>query len=124
MPTSVSMKWHGPRIERGIRSELESRLDACGDALATQTQVNIAAVGPPASAPGQYPHRISGELQESVGYRLNRRDLAVTVTASAEHAKYVESMRPFLRRTFREMRSKLRAIMLGSGARSGRFKFK
>jgi hypothetical protein len=78
--------------------------------------------GPPASLPGEFPHRVSGDLQRSIQMRLDRRSLSVRVIATAPHADVLEARRPFLRRTMRELRPTLRAILL-EGRGSGRFKF-
>lgn len=124
MASSVSMKWYGDSVTREIREDLKVRLVAAGDYLVAQVQANIAEPGPPHSAPGDFPHKVSGELSESVSAKFDRRSMSVTVTASAEHAPFVEDSRPFLRRTLRESRSAIRGIMLGRGVSRGRFKFK
>lgn len=123
--TSVTMKWYGERCRRDLRAELLDRLEAAAEHVVEQTKQNIAAPGPPASRPGEYPHRVSGELQGSISSVVNARDLSVRVVATAPHARFVEARRSFLRRTFRESRSTIRQIVLGgTGQRSGRFKFK
>jgi hypothetical protein len=123
MAARVTMKWYGDRCERGIRTALENRLAAVGEFLADEIQGNISTQGPPASVPGEFPHKDTGELFSSIYSVINRRALTVRVVATAPHAKYVEASRPFIRRTLFESRAAMRRIMLGAGISRGRFKF-
>lgn len=122
MPNTVTMKWYGDKILRQIEAEVDSRLEECGQAVAEQMRENVSEQGPPASLPGQYPHAVSRELHDSIRSVKTKKG-EVRVVATAEHAPHVEKIRPFFRRTHREMRSKMRAIMLGKTRGSGRFKF-
>jgi hypothetical protein len=120
--SSVTMKWNGDKILRKLEAEIDSRLLECAQAVAEQMRDNVSEHGPPASTPGDFPHRITGELEGSIRAIQNKKGEA-RVVAEAEHAPYVEKLRPFFRRTHREMRSRMRAIMLGKGRGTGRFKF-
>src|SRR4051812_26774339 len=63
---------------------------------------------PPASKPGEPPHKRTGELQQSVGYEVTTEDKVVKLTlkVTADHAFYLEygtatlAPRPFFRRAF------------------------
>lgn len=122
MAKSAKINWHGPRVTREIRAGMRERLLAAGEALAEKVQENIDVQGPPASLPDEFPHKETGELQDSIHVRLDARSLSVDVVADAEHAPFVEEIRPFLRRTMREMKPVLRRIILADKGR-GKFKF-
>lgn len=118
-----SVRWYGPQVAQSIRDQMKRRLDRAGRAVAASVRRNISRQGPPHSVPGEFPHRVSGDLQSSIRVETDRRSLTVRVVADAPHAEFIEAKRPFLRRTLREMRSELRAIILGPLGGSGRYKF-
>lgn len=118
-----SLRWYGPRVAMAVRNRMKSRLQRAGMAVVRRVRRNIGTQGPPHSIEGEYPHRLSGELSRSVRLETDKRSLEVRVVASAPYADMVERKRPFLRRTLFEMRSELRAIILGTSGGSGRYKF-
>jgi hypothetical protein len=63
--------------------------------------------GPPASRPGQIPHRRSGELQRSAYARVARsgpEGATVEIGATAPHAARVAVTRPFIEPTMARIR--------------------
>ena len=84
-----------------------------GDYLAELVRENISTPGPEASAPGEYPHRQSGELKGSVYVRGERNSLTVEIVADAEHAAHVDAARPFLERSMDESMPELIRIATG-----------
>lgn len=118
-----SVRWYGPQVTRDIREQMKRRLERAARAVAARIRKNIGTQGPPHSVPGEYPHRVSGELQSSIRVETDSRSLTVRIVADAPHAEMVEAKRPYLRRTLREMRSELRSIILGPLGGTGRYKF-
>jgi len=121
--TSTNVRWYGPRVLQAVRDQMKRRLTTAGRELVQAVRQNIGTSGPPASLPGGFPHRVSGDLQRSIQMRLDRRSLSLRVVATAPHAEHVEAQRPFLRRTMLAMRPTLRRILLGSGGGSGHYRF-
>lgn len=122
------LRWYGPSVARQVRDEMKARLALAAEELRAQVVENISTDAPPHSLPGEFPHQISGELADSIRVETDKRSLTVRVVADADYALALElgtanmSPRPFMRRTMLQMRSRLRAIILG-GAGRGRFKF-
>lgn len=130
MPGKAIIRWYGPRVTLAVRETLKQRLDVAGEALVEQLQRNVSTPAPPHSAPGQFPHQISGDLGAGFYFTTDRRSLTMRVQNTEAHFQFLEqgtrnmAPRPHARRTLLEMRSRLRAIMLsGGGLRSGRFRF-
>lgn len=116
------VRWYGDEVSRAVREAMKMRLDVAARTVARQVQENIGTPAPPHSVPGQFPHLVSGDLQKSVRVETDKRSLTVRIVADSDHAEAVEASRPFLRRTLREMRTRLRAILL-NGQGVGRYKF-
>lgn len=95
-----------------MRSRVTHALDVVAGDVAQRVRENISASGPPHSAPGEYPRRITGELQASVGHSVDPVRLEAAIYADAEHAPHVEKIRPFLLRTMAEMRSYIQRRMI------------
>ena len=128
LTAAVRVFWNGEAVYGTVkRSAAEGIFDA---ALITreQIQVNISAVGPPHSLPGEYPHLISGKLQDSVKIKGNRNKLEAYVIVEAPYALALEfgyaprnlAPRPFIVRSFNEVKDKcrgavVRAVRLGMG---------
>lgn len=120
---SSSVRWHGERVAMKVRERMKRRLEAAGRAALRRVRKNISRQAPPHSMPGEFPHRMSGDLARSLHVETDKRSLTVRVVASAPYAESLERSRPFLRRTLREMRSELRAMIIHGTGASGRYKF-
>lgn len=118
-----TVRWYGPQVTMRVREQMKRRLVRAGQLAVRATRRNIDQKGPPASRPGEFPHRQSGDLWRSVGMRLDRRSLSVSIVATAPYAAILETRRSFLRRTLREIKPQLRTILLGSGGGSGHYRF-
>lgn len=124
MAAKFIMQWYGAERLRELGDTLDDRVLECAQAIAEAMRENVSeATSPPASAPGDFPHRATGDLESSI-FAVKGKKGEARVVANAAHAPFVEASRPFFRRTHREMRSKMRSIMLGRGRGRGRFKFK
>lgn len=122
MSTQSGVRWYGERVTMAVRNKMKKRLEKAGRFAVKAVRENIATQAPPASLPGEFPHRQSGDLYRSTEMRLDRRSLTVRIVASAPHAEHVERNRPFLRRTLRKIKPQLREILLGNSGGSGRYK--
>ncbi len=103
------------RFKRGIHREMGRRLNRSGDEIVRAVRESISTPYPPASGPGNPPHRRSGGLWRSIF--ATRRGDAVTVAASAPHGEYLErgtsrmAPRPFLERGFVKASPAIRRVM-------------
>lgn len=107
-----SIRWYGDQVRQAIRERMRVRLHRAAQAVAQKIRENIGTPAPPHSAPGEFPHVVSGELLRSVGVETDKNSLTSRIVVTADHASEVEEKRPFLRRTLREMRPALRRILL------------
>lgn len=107
--------WHEKGVETRAAGIANERLRQAAEFLADAVQANIGTPGPPHSVPGEYPHMITGQLHGGIRVTSAPGGYGYQVRSTAPHSKPVEAIRPFLERTFRENRSRVRAIILGRG---------
>lgn len=109
---SVKVRFYRGRAESAVRRVMNRRLAAAEYVLADRVRRNISRPSPPASAPGDFPHRDTGLLLQSV-YSLHYRDsMTVRVANDAPYAADVERSRPYLHRSLQQASSRLRSILL------------
>lgn len=119
----VKMDWQGPRAARNMLGALQDGIRAGAEFLADETRHNIGIQGPPASAPGEFPHRRSGDLQAGIQVAENRSQKSCSVISTADHSQAVEARRPFLRKSYLENKQKLRHVVLNRAkSRYGHFR--
>lgn len=80
--------WNGGRISRKIRHAIADGFEGLGALLVRRLRAKLNTPYPPASDPGEYPHRRSGTLRRSVYYRVDRRALVLYVLARGDIAEY------------------------------------
>jgi hypothetical protein len=115
MSVEVIVKTNAQQIVREVRRTVTRRLVDAGELITANIRQNISVPSPPSSVPGEYPHRVSGELHDSVHYTIDAARLELTIIADADHADAVERARPFLKRTIDEMRREITDIFNGEG---------
>lgn len=113
----VSLVYRGYELKRKADAAMLAGAIAAAEELKHRTQVNISAVGPPHSVPGEYPHNITGELSESARIVVDAPKKRAVVRFEAEHAPYVEEIRPFIDRSYMENRLALRRIAMMEAAK-------
>jgi HK97 gp10 family phage protein len=119
MSTSVKLVWHGDRLAKEIKADLNGRLAVVGELVAGQLRRNLSTPGPAASAPGQFPHAQSGRLRQAPTYNVDSRKVSLRIIVPVEYARFLElgtskmQPRPFLLRTVKELRPQIMAIMAG-----------
>lgn len=123
MPIEVKMQWKGERAARNMLSAMQDGIRDGADFLAYQTRANLDTQGPPASTPGEFPHRDQGDLQAGIKVVEKRSQKQVSVLSTAAHSAFVEASRPFLRKTYLENKQRLRHVVLSRAkARYGHFR--
>lgn len=80
-------KWNGGRAPWVVRSAIADGMERAAIFLRRGMKRRLAIPYPPASRPGQSPHKRTGNLQRSVDYWLDRKTLKVWVGPS-ERAVY------------------------------------
>lgn len=70
--SSASLDWNATDITRRIEDALVVGLGNAGQVLHRRADSLVATNYPPASTPGEPPHRRSGTLQRGLGVRLER----------------------------------------------------
>ncbi len=109
---SVEIEIYQHAIDELEENAFEQVIDAA-DYLANRIRRNISHPGPPHSTPGEFPHMVSGALEASIHVYPDRKNKTVQIVAEAEHAGYVEKMRPFMQRTYEEEQHNIAAIAVG-----------
>jgi hypothetical protein len=75
----VTVHWRGDEVLADIEAAVAEGMELAGKVLATSTQRKVSTPYPPASRPGQPPHRRSGGLAGAVGHRVTRSGRNVTL---------------------------------------------
>lgn len=114
--SNVHLVWFGRRFEKEVKADCAARLRVVGAAIASRIQANIGKQYPPASRPGQYPAKRTGQLQRSIVSIVDPNAPAVHIYATAPHAHPVEKIRPFMHRSLREMEPEIGRIFLSQEA--------
>lgn len=96
----------GDQARAKILDLAAERANRVAEKLAKMIRKNISTPGPEPSQPGEYPHKQSGDL--AAGIRVvQRNQYRFDVVSEADHAGYVESVRPYMERTIHEGRTAL-----------------
>ncbi len=117
-----SIKWYGGQVAKELDDEMQRRLRLVGEMLRSKIVRNLSTPGPEHSAPGEFPHAITGNLRKSVVYEHKPRENVVEVGTSVEYANRLENEldRSFLRRTLEEELSRVESILTAPmGSRRG-----
>lgn len=71
------------------------------------------------SKPGEMPHKLTGQLQRSITWKLDKANLVLTVGSGLDYAGYLQTgtkkmkSRPWLSRTWSNEKAKVTSIILG-----------
>lgn len=101
MASDFQFEWRGREIAKEVGDRAVAITLRIADQIATQLRLKIDTPAPPHSQPGEYPHRVTGALQQSARAEQSG-SLDVQIVADASHAIHVEKIRPFLSRFMRE----------------------
>lgn len=105
MGRAARFKWNGGRAPWVVRSIIADGLEEAARSLAWHIRRSISTPYPPASEPGEPPHRRTGTLYRGVGSTVNRQTLVARIVVDRKvfYWKFLErgtSMmdpRPFVR---------------------------
>jgi hypothetical protein len=115
MAGSRITRWAGDGLARAIRTHMKGNLDAAGKALVAEYRDILSDPYPPASSPGEPPHRRTGEGLGSI--RHVPRDMGVDVVCDKKYMSYLDSgtgriaPRPWKQLGFDRARDGIRRIM-------------
>ena len=111
------MEWYGDEYLADVEAGLFVRVGQAAEALADVVRFNIGEPGTPddPSEEGEYPHRVTGELQRSIVVRPYDKLTYIVGSDSsiADYGAYVEESRPFLMRTLHEESQNIRRTVVG-----------
>ena len=112
MPSRLD--WHGEAAKKMLETGMESRLELASIKVRDYIRKKISLPQPP-SAPGEYPHKDTGQLRRFVGYEVN--GLVARVGTNVEYGKWLElgtskmAARPWLLRSVFALRARIRTIL-------------
>lgn len=101
----ADLKWYGGRRSWEIRAVIADTMELAAAHIVRKIKASLNTPYPPASSPGEEPHRRTGTLRSSVDYWINRKTLEVDigVNIDAPYWQHLEfgtvnmEARPFLR---------------------------
>lgn len=76
---SITIRWKGDAFKRGIKGDLVHRLEKAGRIVRDKAKDLIAERYPPASVPGEPPHKRTGDLRRSVRFAVDNGKLVVII---------------------------------------------
>lgn len=99
---------------------MDRQFDEAGKAIVAHTRALVGIQYPPASSPGQPPHRRTGAFQRSVEYTTRRRsgEPAVRIYSTSPYGDYLNdgttrmAARPWRQRAYRESVQRVTRILL------------
>ena len=100
---SVDLRWNQDRVITRARATMMRRGVLAAEALERQVKTRVADPFPPASRPGQPPHRRTGALQRGIQTtaRLLVNRVRISLTAAAHYARFLQrGTRKMARRPF------------------------
>lgn len=114
--TAREKSWHGDELKRKLERKLAARLVAAAMVLLTALRNAVNTPYPPASRPGEPPHRRSGRLQAGIVVDADTENLQINMGFKPEVERQAMSLefgtrnmrpRPFVRRTLMRMQNTL-----------------
>lgn len=122
-----NVQWFGADVVAKIKQDVDSRALSAANHLANRIKESIDRPNPTGrdpSRPGEYPKKVSGELQASIVVQESETGTGYAVGTTLEYGKFLElgtskmSPRPWLSKALREYASEI-AKIFSSGARIG-----
>jgi len=113
----MSMKWHGDRLKKEVRSKCEKNMDKACRFLESEIKKDLSGKSP--SSPGEPPGVVTGELRRSMTYEIEKTSQGITgrVGTNKEYAIPLEfgtsrmAARPFVRSNFEKNKKEIAKIL-------------
>lgn len=89
----VTLRWHQDRVMSRVRTQTLQRAHVAAAVLEHNVKTRLGTPYPPASRPGQPPHRRTGALQRSVhatARMINQFRVRIAVTVAAFYAQFLQ----------------------------------
>lgn len=112
-------KWYGDKVLSKWENEMNKRLKRAAIFLKGQIQKNISTGAPPHSAPGEFPHVVTGELRRSIAWTVDDSRHFARVGTNKRYAAYLTkgtrymAPREFLERTLKENKGVIARLLVG-----------
>ncbi len=111
----TTVLWDSKKLEKEVALKVNKKLKLAAETLVTRVKKNIS-IGRPASKPREFPHvGVTGDLRKSIFWDMRGEDTAI-VGSSIIYSVFLElgtvrmAPRPFLGRSLREHRPKIKQI--------------
>lgn len=116
----VKLKWNGDAVKKQIQAEKVKNVERAAITFQNEVKRAISEPSPPASEPGQPPHKDTGRLRASISREVDRAEPSARVGTNLPYGKWLElgtrkmAARSFLVSTFQRIQGRLLEIMKGS----------
>lgn len=106
-------KWRGDEFLDKFEDAFANNMKRATKHLANEVKKELSDPYPPASSPGEPPHRRDGELRRSIADEVDEKKLIGRVGTNKIYGRMLEigQSRPFLRTTLHKVRKTLRTIL-------------
>lgn len=120
--------WRGEEVKKVLAATIDKKLEVAAILVKNHAQVLVSQPSPPASLPGEPPHKDTGRLRASITYKVDKGQGVARVGSNLAYAKILElgssrrtkkgtivilAARPWLRRAFIESYATIRKIFGG-----------
>ncbi len=112
----MGLNWYGPEVKAKLDSQLVKNLHRA--AITYKNEVKrVLSESPPASAPGEPPHRDTGRLRASISHEVDESAKTARVGTNVKYGKFLElgtskmAARPYLRPTWDRLQEQLKKIL-------------
>lgn len=86
----MGMQWYGDRVEVEVKGHLKKSVENALKFSEDELKHKCSTPGPSPSPPGEYPHRQTGALVDSIYYEIDSTGLSGKFGADVEHAPLLE----------------------------------
>lgn len=116
----MPIKWFGNLFKSKFDREMERRFEQCGAVVSRHAKQLVGVQYPPASSPGNPPHRRTGAFQQSITYEVRKRSgqPAVRIYSTSPYGDFLNdgtsrmAARPWRQRSYRETVQQVTNILL------------
>lgn len=114
------IKWLGNLFKSKVDREMDRRFEECGIVVSRHARQIVGIAYPPASSPGNPPHRRTGAFQQSITHETRKRSgqPAVRIYAGVPYGEFLETgtsrmaARPWRKPAYRQTVGQVKKILL------------